>query len=112
MASPNLFPPFSKGGKGDFLELGIWILPFDYAQGGELVEPFVICYLVLNAVNLANGLIGREEFSARSFMIAWIFSPRPNWLYCSLKNILKVGYQLANLCYGLVKKQSNDAFGF
>jgi hypothetical protein len=42
------------------LELGIWILPFDLAQGGEsfdfaqdrepverLVEPFVICYLVL-----------------------------------------------------------------
>jgi len=25
------------------LELGIWILPFDLAQGGELVEPFVIC---------------------------------------------------------------------
>jgi len=38
------------------LEIGIWILPFDYAQGGEsfdfaqdhepverLVEPFVIC---------------------------------------------------------------------
>jgi hypothetical protein len=54
----------SKGEKGDFLELGIWILPFDLAQGGEsfdfaqdrepvenselvevverLVEPFVI----------------------------------------------------------------------
>jgi len=42
------------------LELGIWILPFDWAQGGEsfdsaqdrepverLVEPFVICNLVL-----------------------------------------------------------------
>jgi hypothetical protein len=66
----------------------------------------------INAVNLANGLISREEFSARSFVIAWIFSSRPNWLYCSLKNILKVSYQLANLCYGLVKKQSDDAFGF
>jgi hypothetical protein len=42
------------------LELGIWILPFDLAQGGESfdvaqdhepvewpVEPFVICYLEL-----------------------------------------------------------------
>ena len=26
---------------------GHWILPFDVAQGGELVESFVICYLVL-----------------------------------------------------------------
>ena len=25
------------------LEIGIWILPFDLALGGELVEPFVIC---------------------------------------------------------------------
>jgi hypothetical protein len=44
-----------NGEKGDFLELGIWILPFDLAQGGEsfdfsqdrepverLVELFVI----------------------------------------------------------------------
>jgi hypothetical protein len=29
------------------LEFRIWILPFDMAQGGEPVEPFVICYLVL-----------------------------------------------------------------
>jgi hypothetical protein len=29
------------------LEFGIWILPFDWAQGGELVEPFDICYLML-----------------------------------------------------------------
>jgi hypothetical protein len=42
------------------LEIGIWILPFDLAQGGEsfdfaqdrepverLVEPFVICYLMI-----------------------------------------------------------------
>jgi hypothetical protein len=42
------------------LKIGIWILPFDLAQGGEsfdfaqdrepverLVEPFVICHLVL-----------------------------------------------------------------
>jgi len=29
------------------LELEIWVLPFDLAQGGELVEPFVICFLVL-----------------------------------------------------------------
>jgi hypothetical protein len=28
-------------------EIGIWILPFELAQGGELVEPFVICHLVL-----------------------------------------------------------------
>ncbi len=24
------------------LEIRIWILPFDLAQGGEIVEPFVI----------------------------------------------------------------------
>jgi hypothetical protein len=24
------------------LEIEIWILPFDLAQGGELVEPFII----------------------------------------------------------------------
>jgi hypothetical protein len=29
------------------LKIRIWILPFDLAQGGELVEPFVICELVL-----------------------------------------------------------------
>ena len=29
------------------LEIDILILPFDLAQGGELVEPFVNCYLVL-----------------------------------------------------------------
>jgi hypothetical protein len=28
-------------------EFGNWGLPFDYAQGGELVEPFEICFLVL-----------------------------------------------------------------
>jgi hypothetical protein len=47
--------PFFKGGKGDFFGIRIWLLPFDWAQGGEsfdfaqdrepverLVEPFVI----------------------------------------------------------------------
>ena len=47
------------------LEIGIWILPFDYAQGGEsfdfaqdhepverLVEPFVICFLVLGIYSI------------------------------------------------------------
>ncbi len=29
------------------MNFGHWILPFDVAQGGEPVEPFVICYLVL-----------------------------------------------------------------
>ena len=38
MASQSLFGS---------LEFGIWILPFDLAQGGELVEPFDICYLML-----------------------------------------------------------------
>ncbi len=38
MASQDLFGT---------LALGIWKLPFDLAQGGELVEPFVICFLVL-----------------------------------------------------------------
>jgi hypothetical protein len=38
---PNLVPPFSKGGKGDFLEFRIWIL-------------FVICYLLIGAWNFLN----------------------------------------------------------
>jgi hypothetical protein len=29
------------------LEIGIWILPFDLAQGSEIVEPFAFCHLVL-----------------------------------------------------------------
>jgi hypothetical protein len=29
------------------LNLGHWNLPFDLAQGGEPVEPFEICFLVL-----------------------------------------------------------------
>jgi hypothetical protein len=33
------------------LALGIWNLPFDLAQGGELVEPFVICDLIFGAWN-------------------------------------------------------------
>jgi len=50
-----------------FLEIGIWILPFDLAQGGEsfdfaqdrepverLVEPFVIWYLVLGIFLIAR----------------------------------------------------------
>jgi len=49
---PNSFPPFLKGVRGDFLEIGIWILPFDWAQGGELVEPFVICELVLGIFSI------------------------------------------------------------
>jgi hypothetical protein len=36
------------------LKLGIWILPFDLAQGGELVEPFVICNLVLGILFIAR----------------------------------------------------------
>jgi hypothetical protein len=40
---PNVF---------ESLEIGIWILPFDLAQGGELVEPFVICYLVLGIFSI------------------------------------------------------------
>jgi len=38
--------PFLKGRKENFWGLEIWILPFDWAQGGEPVEPFVICCLV------------------------------------------------------------------
>ena len=36
------------------LNIVIWDLPFDLAQGGELVEPFVIC---LPAVVLAGCLV-------------------------------------------------------
>jgi hypothetical protein len=34
------------------LKIRIWILPFDLAQGGELVEPFVICELVLGIFSI------------------------------------------------------------
>ena len=64
MSNPNRFPPFSKGAKGDFLELGIWILPFDGAQGGELVEPFVICYLALEIFYIPT----RTEFFQMPFV--------------------------------------------
>ena len=53
---PNLFSPFYRGGKGDFLEIRIWILPFDMAQGGELIEPFVIWCLACDELS-------RVEFS-------------------------------------------------
>jgi hypothetical protein len=33
------------------LNFGHWYLPFDLAQGGELVEPFEICILVLEIFN-------------------------------------------------------------
>jgi hypothetical protein len=33
------------------LNIGIWNLPFDLAQGGELVEPFVIWVLQFGAWN-------------------------------------------------------------
>ena len=36
------------------LVIVIWILPFDGAQGGELVEPFVICYLVLGIFKIGG----------------------------------------------------------
>ena len=39
--------PVASQGLFGSLEFGIWILPFDLAQGGELVEPFDICYLML-----------------------------------------------------------------
>ena len=42
------------------LNLGHWDLPFDFAQGGEPVEPFAIWFLVL-------GL--RRAQSCRIFMI-------------------------------------------
>jgi hypothetical protein len=35
----------------------IWILPFDMAQGGEPVEPFVICYLVLGIFSIMNASV-------------------------------------------------------
>ena len=38
------------------LDIGIWILPFNSAQGGELVEPFVICHLV-HVILSAHGLL-------------------------------------------------------
>jgi len=37
------------------LDIGIWILPFDFAQGGELIEPFVICDLELG-ISLYSGI--------------------------------------------------------
>jgi hypothetical protein len=43
--------PATKQSLFESLMLGIWKLPFDLAQGGELVEPFVICYLELGILN-------------------------------------------------------------
>jgi hypothetical protein len=52
-----------------FLNFGHCDLPFDFAQGGELVEPFVICVLPfdgLRVVSMSNhNLIfysGRNKF--------------------------------------------------
>jgi hypothetical protein len=67
--------PFSKGGKGDFLELEIWILPFDLAQGGELVEPFVICDLVLGIFSIIGTTIYMTSITI--FLIySWDLPPR------------------------------------
>ena len=38
---------FQASGGADTIILGHWDLPFDLAQGGELVEPFEIWFLVL-----------------------------------------------------------------
>jgi hypothetical protein len=40
---PNMF---------ESLKIRIWILPFDLAQGGELVEPLGICQLVLEIFSI------------------------------------------------------------
>ncbi|MDZ7698841.1 MAG: hypothetical protein U5R49_18585 [Deltaproteobacteria bacterium] len=51
----------------------------------------------LNVINLTDRLVSREEFPNRSSMVSRIFSSRPYWFNGSLKDILKVGYQLHNL---------------
>ena len=43
---PIIWPP-ACGMSATLWVIGGWDLPFDFAQGGEPVEPFVICYLVL-----------------------------------------------------------------
>jgi len=35
------------------LNLGHWNLPFDWAQGGEIVEPFDICFLMLGIFTIS-----------------------------------------------------------
>ena len=35
----------------------IWILPFDWAQGGEPVEPFVICKWVLGILLICDARV-------------------------------------------------------
>jgi hypothetical protein len=42
------------------LEIEIWVLPFDLAQGGEPVEPFVICYLVLEFSQFKDSIAFRD----------------------------------------------------
>jgi hypothetical protein len=37
----------SKSQPFDYWKIEIWILSFDLAQDGELVEPFVVCFWVL-----------------------------------------------------------------
>jgi len=43
---PNLFS-FSKGGKGDFLEIRIWILPFDRLRVVSLSNHLLFVYWYL-----------------------------------------------------------------
>jgi len=45
---PLVIMPFGTNAGGSVvLNLGHWNLPFDFAQGGEPVEPFGIWFLVL-----------------------------------------------------------------
>ena len=47
----------------DSLEFRIWILPFDFAQGGELVEPFVIWKLVLGILLICDARVVLKQLN-------------------------------------------------
>ena len=69
-------------------------ISFQSPKNDSLATELIV--LKINAVNLTDWFIGREEFSWRGFMISRIFSSRPDRFDSFLKNMLKVSYQLHN----------------
>jgi ATP-dependent DNA helicase RecQ len=63
----------------------------------ELIQKNVGSRFEVNVINLTDRLVCREEFSLRRSMVPRIFSSWPYGFNSSLKNMLKVGYQLPNL---------------
>ena len=67
------------------LNFGHWCLPFDLAQGGELVEPFVICDLLFEIYSTrllqhfmlpVLGWFDKSPFFRNFFMLVYAGSER------------------------------------